>query len=69
VFVERVKSKSWESIRPALVSMLQTEGFKQMTTLVSDKESALSARNVASLKTQFPHLKVIRLSPPSKAWR
>ena len=37
VVVERLKSKSWESIRPALVKALQSEGFTQVTKVITDK--------------------------------
>ena len=60
-----MKDKSWSSLKPVLVEMLtQDPGFRAVTTLFSDKESALSRDNVAQLRVLVPRLKrVIRFHP------
>ena len=63
--MEKIPNKSWASIAPALQRMLSSPGFERVTRLVSDKESALSPKNVASI---LPRVKLIRLHP-AKAYR
>ena len=65
VFVRAIKDKSWNSLRPVILEMLQEpNGFEGVEVLYSDGESALSDENVRQLKTQVPRLrKVVRFKP------
>ena len=67
VFVRAIKDKSWNSLRPVILEMLnapEPNGFEGVEVLYSDGESALSEENVRQLKTLVPRLrKVVRFKP------
>ena len=69
MWVQAVSSKQWKSLAPALTSMLSSPGFAHVNQVVSDKEAALSRRNVSGLVKALnrPELVFVR-SAVHKAW-
>jgi hypothetical protein len=68
VFVQRIPNKTWSSIKDAIINMMKTDGFQQLTKIVTDGEAALSLKNARELQETHPQLKIIRIQP-NKAWR